>query len=65
MRTARTDAGVGRGGRGCWGWVGGEGVGTPGQAPALPGPQFAQPQKGPGGGFSNDGLGPLGSWVPK
>lgn len=66
VRTARTDAGVGRGCPGCGGWVGGEGVGTAGLAPALSG-GLSLPScgRGPGGGLSADGSGPLGSRVPK
>lgn len=40
-------------------------MGILGQPLAFPGPQFAQPQKEPGGGFLGDYAGPLGSWVPK
>lgn len=52
VRTARTDAGVGRRCPGCWGWVGGEGVETAGQAPALSG-GLSLPScgRGPGAGF--------------
>lgn len=66
VRTARTDAGLGRACPGCWGWVGGDGVGTAGLAPALSG-GLSLPScgRGPGGGLSADGSGPLGSRVPK
>lgn len=65
VRTARTDAGVGPGCPCSWGSLRGYGVGTLGQPLAVPGPQFAQPQKGPGGGLSGDGSGLLGSRVSK
>lgn len=45
---------------------GGHGLGPPGpDAGPSQWPQFAQLQKGLGGGLSGDGSGPLGFWVPK
>lgn len=57
----------GRGSRlpGLLGVGGGRGVETAGRTPALPGPQFVQLRKGPGGGLWVDGSGPLGSRVCK
>lgn len=47
------------------GVTGGDRVGSLGQPLAVPRPQFAKPQEGPGGGLSGDGSGLLGSRVSK